>query len=132
MCIGVCSLFVSSRRRHTVCALVTGVQTCALPICRAGENGNPAEERPLLLRRSEHLDGALRAHLGEVLRDAGVSLDDHDEDHRGDRKRVVWGQSVSVRVDLGGRRILKKKKEKQDNINYIRHKYKKITQKRKE
>src|SRR3546814_6777226 len=26
--------FVSSRRRHTRCALVTGVQTCALPICR--------------------------------------------------------------------------------------------------
>src|SRR3546814_9265636 len=25
--------FVSSRKRHTSCALVTGVQTCALPIC---------------------------------------------------------------------------------------------------
>src|SRR3546814_16211655 len=25
-------LFISSRRRHTRCALVTGVQTCALPI----------------------------------------------------------------------------------------------------
>src|SRR3546814_6438318 len=32
----VCSLgfFFSSIRRHTRCALVTGVQTCALPICR--------------------------------------------------------------------------------------------------
>src|SRR3546814_19915657 len=29
-----------------------------------------------------------------------------------DRKSVVWGKSVSVRVDLGGRRIIKKK-----NIN---------------
>src|SRR3546814_3470518 len=27
------SFFFSSRRRHTRCALVTGVQTCALPIC---------------------------------------------------------------------------------------------------
>src|SRR3546814_7618944 len=31
-----CSVFIvfffSSRRRHTICALVTGVQTCALPI----------------------------------------------------------------------------------------------------
>src|SRR3546814_4532046 len=27
-------LFFSSRRRHTSCALVTGVQTCALPICQ--------------------------------------------------------------------------------------------------
>src|SRR3546814_6572362 len=30
-----CFFFFSSRRRHTRCALVTGVQTCALPIsCR--------------------------------------------------------------------------------------------------
>src|SRR3546814_20138922 len=29
----VCLFFFSSRRRHTRCALVTGVQTCALPIC---------------------------------------------------------------------------------------------------
>src|SRR3546814_5565993 len=28
----VCFVF-SSRRRHTRCSLVTGVQTCALPIC---------------------------------------------------------------------------------------------------
>src|SRR3546814_10325152 len=27
-----CFFFFSSRRRHTRCALVTGVQTCALPI----------------------------------------------------------------------------------------------------
>src|SRR3546814_3115717 len=30
-----CLFFFSSRRRHTRCALVTGVQTCALPILRA-------------------------------------------------------------------------------------------------
>src|SRR3546814_11556343 len=30
-----------------------------------------------------------------------------------DRKRVVSGKSVSVRVDLGGRRIIKKKKPQQ-------------------
>src|SRR3546814_1244684 len=29
-----CFFFFSSRRRHTRCALVTGVQTCALPISR--------------------------------------------------------------------------------------------------
>src|SRR3546814_4002551 len=41
MCdVGVCCVlfcvmfFFSSRRRHTRCALVTGVQTCALPICK--------------------------------------------------------------------------------------------------
>src|SRR3546814_10076344 len=31
-CLFVCFFFFSSRRRHTRCALVTGVQTCALPI----------------------------------------------------------------------------------------------------
>src|SRR3546814_9289173 len=32
MCSIVMFFFFSSRRRHTRCALVTGVQTCALPI----------------------------------------------------------------------------------------------------
>src|SRR3546814_4892876 len=32
ICISVGCFFFSSRRRHTRCALVTGVQTCALPI----------------------------------------------------------------------------------------------------
>src|SRR3546814_9614589 len=31
-CASYCFVFFSSRRRHTSCALVTGVQTCALPI----------------------------------------------------------------------------------------------------
>src|SRR3546814_1572118 len=35
-------LFFSSRRRHTRCALVTGVQTCALPIL-IGVSGNRGE-----------------------------------------------------------------------------------------
>src|SRR3546814_6348484 len=35
MCWCVCVFFFSSRRRHTRCALVTGVQTCALPISPA-------------------------------------------------------------------------------------------------
>src|SRR3546814_8978103 len=33
LCVWTCCWFFSSRRRHTRCALVTGVQTCALPIC---------------------------------------------------------------------------------------------------
>src|SRR3546814_5054521 len=32
LCLCVILFFFSSRRRHTRCALVTGVQTCALPI----------------------------------------------------------------------------------------------------
>src|SRR3546814_6033897 len=34
MCFFSLYFFFSSRRRHTRCALVTGVQTCALPISR--------------------------------------------------------------------------------------------------
>src|SRR3546814_3052814 len=33
--------FFSSRRRHTRCALVTGVQTCTLPISVARSAGHP-------------------------------------------------------------------------------------------
>src|SRR3546814_15746746 len=43
--------FFSSRRRQTRCALVTGVQTCALPILQAGNalgSGNASEAIRLL------------------------------------------------------------------------------------
>src|SRR3546814_4778936 len=40
--------FFSSRRRHTRCALVTGVQTCALPISRFTDWGRrPLDKRQL-------------------------------------------------------------------------------------
>src|SRR3546814_10426667 len=43
MCVLVLFLFFfSSRRRHTRCALVTGVQTCALPIWRHGQSHSGA------------------------------------------------------------------------------------------
>src|SRR3546814_5083437 len=35
--------FCSSRRRHTICALVTGVQTCALPIYISDDDDDEAE-----------------------------------------------------------------------------------------
>src|SRR3546814_1741129 len=45
-----CIFFFSSRRRHTRCALVTGVQTCALPICSGWVRawGVPASGLPSL------------------------------------------------------------------------------------
>src|SRR3546814_5781527 len=48
--------FFSSRRRHTRCALVTGVQTCALPI----STGDGGSRRPAQLD-SAHADPAARA-----------------------------------------------------------------------
>src|SRR3546814_13232375 len=38
--------FFSSRRRHTRCALVTGVQTCALPICLVVTEVNLQQAQP--------------------------------------------------------------------------------------
>src|SRR3546814_10317494 len=40
-------LFFSSRRRHTRCALVTGVQTCALPISGEAAELRPEHTRPV-------------------------------------------------------------------------------------
>src|SRR3546814_17872160 len=103
----------SSRRRHTRCALVTGVQTCALPICVAageaadalgvvaphphagGEPAGEAEEPAVLVRgRRARLD---RDRTADLRGAAGA----------GDRKSVVSGKSVSVRVDLGGSQTIK-------------------------
>src|SRR3546814_5782942 len=46
------AFFFSSRRRHTRCGLVTGVQTCALPISSEGRIGfklsSPAKRDPSL------------------------------------------------------------------------------------
>src|SRR3546814_7334828 len=39
--------FFSSRRRHTSCALVTGVQTCALPISQALDETDEERMRSL-------------------------------------------------------------------------------------
>src|SRR3546814_3302080 len=50
----VCSIlcfFFSSRRRHTRCALVTGVQTCALPI--SSKRGTDPRRDAAQLRRLE-------------------------------------------------------------------------------
>src|SRR3546814_4397302 len=45
--------FFSSRRRHTRCALVTGVQTCALPICLRFEAYLTGDQADWLLERIE-------------------------------------------------------------------------------
>src|ERR1044071_10287189 len=74
--------FFSSRRGHTRSPLVTGVQTCALPISRI-----VIRQRP----RQRPDDDTRRARRRP----------------RTDRKSGVEGK----RVDLGGRRITKKKKK---------------------
>src|SRR3546814_9394421 len=53
-CLFIFVFFFSSRRRHTRCALVTGVQTCALPI------SPDVAERVQALARSIWPDGRVR------------------------------------------------------------------------
>src|SRR3546814_14178934 len=107
-------VFFSSRRRHTRCALVTGVQTCALPIylLKQRDVSDPTTDQNLW-----RFDGgpSLRAPLSNLpwLNATGTAswrltrwLEPRDP---ADRKSVVSGTRVSVRVELGGRRLIKKK-----------------------
>src|SRR3546814_2336737 len=78
--------FFSSRRRHTRCALVTGVQTCALPISRCDlvdsdltvENGGQDELGAVgdVITTARRLDVRLdgRRRQPEDRRDVGVAL----------------------------------------------------------
>src|SRR3546814_10022263 len=71
--------FFSSRRRHTRCALVTGVQTCALPISRWSwvaaawsrprwRGCRPAERAPVPAR----VRAAVLRGLDELVEDLGA------------------------------------------------------------
>src|SRR3546814_8663384 len=80
--------FFSSRRRHTRCALVTGVQTCALPIYIGGWRGR---EDAIAVDDEDVLAGA----LGDV-----AALVEHD----GFVEAVEVGLGLGeggVRVDAG-------------------------------
>src|SRR3546814_3411429 len=91
--------FFSSRRRHTRCALVTGVQTCALPICyrhvveRLARRGkldecDVARGALRLAREAAGEEGGddIRAHVGWYLADAGVPQ--LERDLRSEERRV--------------------------------------------
>src|SRR3546814_7788289 len=81
MCIYVFVLFFffSSRRRHTRCALVTGVQTCALPIFLRYDGGTHGYDGFGLGERRQGGDDPLGGRADEPWRHAG----------RGDRQGRV-------------------------------------------
>src|SRR3546814_19067449 len=101
--------FFSCRRRHTRCALGTGVQTCALPIFRRvdqalvgaavvdGDIGKTAAAgcRRYIAVEAVHISRASIQRPAAGARAATAV----------DRKRVVSGTSVSVRVGLVGPRL---------------------------
>src|SRR3546814_10963256 len=114
-------LFFSSRRRHTICALVTGVQTCALPIYTLPA---PIPHAPWPTASRHVRRAPIARDTSRCRRSTGppkpvrlhhkwpVSASFACSPVRRDRKSVVEGKSVSVRVDHGGRRISKKKKKR--------------------
>src|SRR3546814_1528590 len=84
----VAMFFFSSRRRHTRCALVTGVQTCALPIYLRAlpevlERFPPGQAELHLSQRTRELvgkrGGEVVAHhrQGALEADAGLDGDGH-------------------------------------------------------
>src|SRR3546814_1846536 len=98
LCFCVCVFFFSSRRRHTRCALVTGVQTCALPICstlfvydgKADElfsrYAEGIDTREIRIPANQGIAGAVFA-IGHV-----ENIADPYADPRLDRKSVVVGK----------------------------------------
>src|SRR3546814_17315773 len=99
-----CFLF-SSRRRHTRCALVTGVQTCALPIYRLSAD----PEVSVLLLEAGGSDNYFWIHVPVGY----LYCMNNPRTDRSEERRV--GKECVVRVDLGGRRIIKTKKTTHKN-----------------
>src|SRR3546814_3672726 len=88
-------LFVSSRRRHTRCALVTGVQTCALPILLGGGRGEGAADLA-----DQRALGPQAAGLVEEVTHLGRHV--AETRRRAEDDRVIARQLV----DRGDRRLL--------------------------
>src|SRR3546814_11239046 len=82
--------FFSSRRRHTRCALVTGVQTCALPIWLEKELGLQ------LLRRSTKQVSLTQA--GQSMFDKGHAILQLIDDIEHEVRRSVSGPVGVLRV----------------------------------
>src|SRR3546814_4704902 len=69
--------FFSSRRRHTRCALVTGVQTCALPISDGGwlGEGEISYAGPNALARARLAKDILTARVAALGLDIETRID---------------------------------------------------------
>src|SRR3546814_7347846 len=84
-----CVFFFSSRRRHTRCALVTGVQTCALPICSAGSTPCADRAGPLNGPSRCATQSKGPADNRSMIEETVCSCEDGRPSANGDRKSVV-------------------------------------------
>src|SRR3546814_16273503 len=106
-----------------MCALVTGVQTCALPIlaevAKVEENAASGSYRGrgLVTSPSARIVVVSRGRSRREIAPRLAIITHPDFAIVRDRKRVVSGKSVSVRVDLGVSRILKNTSYRRDATN---------------
>src|SRR3546814_7087431 len=88
--------FFSSRRRHTVCALVTGVQTCALPIFImrvAAINGAPYEA-------DQHAPIALREGMTQAQLDALGEWEASDQFSECERAVLAYTDAMTRQIQV--------------------------------
>src|SRR3546814_3082345 len=104
--------FFSSRRRHTRCALVTGVQTCALPIYRGARMAVEIARQPQFQRMNAAYIGAVgkRKPVGRI---AVIELA-----HRGGIGGLVGGEPVDQPGELRLRDAWKDRKSTRLNSSH--------------
>src|SRR3546814_15513792 len=90
-----CFVF-SSRRRHTRCALVTGVQTCALPICALG-NELPAEHEDSNAGEPSQPDRELHARRAAL---PGLAAVGESRDWHHCLQRRTWPEVYSTAMTM--------------------------------
>src|SRR3546814_1981845 len=80
--------FISSRRRHTRCALVTGVQTCALPIWPRGVPALHEHEALADLAQDLEVEVLVRVQAQEHHAALGAQAAEEVEHERSEERRV--------------------------------------------
>src|SRR3546814_6251159 len=104
--VGLLFLFFSSRRRHTICALVTGVQTCALPILR-GRNLQMRDRAYMEQVTGQTLDPDLwemalqntvndQENAARLMSEYAILKHRRDEEHKRSEERRVGKECVST------------------------------------
>src|SRR3546814_10551343 len=73
-------IFCIRRRRHTRCSLLTGVQTCALPICLT--SGDPKSDLPAALQEARRVGQRLSQACVSAIQDFTSASDNRTEERR--------------------------------------------------
>src|SRR3546814_2509935 len=92
--------YLSTRRRHNRCALVTGVQTCALPICD-GVDRDPGPRPFLGQRLGEAVDAGLGGGIVDLAVLSGLAVDRADVDDPAELARPHALDRAAANVEAG-------------------------------